>query len=67
MKKHKDYERIVMRIPPAMKRRLLEKLDGRTMTFIGKKLIAAYLEGELDLGDSSKRTDHDARPVRQRA
>jgi hypothetical protein len=34
-----------------MKQRLVEKLNGRSMTFVGTKLIEAWLAGDLKFQD----------------
>lgn len=55
-------ERVVLRIPPALKKRLIEKLNGRTMTYVGQRLLECWVKGQFNFG-----SDDDPRPVRRRA
>ncbi len=46
-------ERIVLRIPPKLKRQLIEKLNGRSMTYVGAKLVEAWIAGGLKFDDDA--------------
>ncbi len=56
MEKYVDLVRIDIRLPDDLKRRVKDKLAGRSLTYIGIGLLEGWVNGTIDLASDPART-----------